>query len=87
MGLIYKSVSSKGRKEREYTYNLEGVNFETMGQFADNTETFNIAIDTLQMINIYNWDATKIIKVCDDLDEDNIRGDTPKLDFIEDIEE
>jgi hypothetical protein len=60
---------------------------ETMGQFADNTETFNIAIDTLQMINIYNWDATKIIKVCDVLDEDNIRGDTPKLDFIEDIED
>jgi hypothetical protein len=87
MGLIYKSISSKGRKEREYTYNLEGVNMETMGQFADNTETFNIAIDTLEMINIYNWDATKIIKVCDVLDEDNIRGDTPKLDFIEDIED
>lgn len=85
MGLIYKSVSSKGRKEREYTYNLEGVNMETIGQFADNTATFNISIDTLQMINIYNWDATKIIKVCDDLDEDNTRG--VKLDFIEDIEE
>jgi hypothetical protein len=39
------------------------------------------------MINIYNWDATKIIRITDDLDEDNIRGDTPKLDFIEDIEE
>jgi hypothetical protein len=87
MGLIYKSISSKGRKEREYTYNLEGVNLDTIGRFADNTETFNIEIDTLQMINIYNWDTTKIIRITDDLDEDNIRGDTPKLDFIEDIEE
>ena len=88
MGLIYKSVSSKGRKEREYTYSLEGVNLDTIGRFADNTETFNIVIDTLQMINIYNWDATKIIRITDDLDEDNIRGEPiGKLDFIEDADE
>jgi hypothetical protein len=86
MGLVYKSVSSKGRKEREYTYILDGVNIDTIGQFADNSEIFNIAIDTLQMINIYNWDATKCNKsVCDELDEDNTRCDE-KLDFIEDIE-